>query len=230
MGPNFRGKLLSVISKKNVKEGNHCPRTSQQSGPGLLTRVSIDYYPLHPKYCPFLFSEWTSATLSLKKSAEEAWRQRQRWARVRGQAADDPAHQGSRRTGTRSGAATGFARVPARWQRRGRRRWVPERGQAAVEWTQPETRVLDWILSDSDEGPSSGKEERVGEGVAKWARGLPHVCEHKCLATMKRCLGSSEEGVEDLISDSGNDYDDGEASLILWISLPFYLFYRWSLR
>jgi hypothetical protein len=35
----------------------------------------------------------------------------------------------------------------------------------------PETRVLDWILSDSDQGPSSGKEEHVGEGVAKWARG-----------------------------------------------------------
>jgi hypothetical protein len=69
----------------------------------------------------------------------------------------------------------------------------------------PETRVLDWILSDSDEGPSSGKEECVGEGAAKWARDLPHVCEHKCLATMKRCQGSGEEGVEDLISDSVND-------------------------
>jgi hypothetical protein len=77
----------------------------------------------------------------------------------------------------------------------------------------PETRVLDWILSDSDEGPNSGKEERAGEGAAKWARGQPHVCEHKCLATTKRCRGSGEEGVEDLISDSGNDYDDGEASL-----------------
>jgi hypothetical protein len=76
----------------------------------------------------------------------------------------------------------------------------------------PETRVLDWILSGSDEGPSSGKEERAGEGAAKWVRGLPHVCEHKCLATTKRCQGSGEEGVEDLISDSGNDYDDGEAS------------------
>jgi hypothetical protein len=75
-----------------------------------------------------------------------------------------------------------------------------------------ETRVLDWILSDSDEGPSSGKEERAGEGAAKWATGLPHVCEHKCLATTKRCRGSDEEGVEDLISNSGNDYDDGEAS------------------
>jgi hypothetical protein len=76
----------------------------------------------------------------------------------------------------------------------------------------PETRVLDWILSDSDKGPSSGKEERAGEGAVKWVRGLPHVCEHKCLATTKRCRGSSEEGVEDLISDSGNDYDDGETS------------------
>jgi hypothetical protein len=76
----------------------------------------------------------------------------------------------------------------------------------------PETRVLHWILSDSDEGPSSGKEERADEGAAKWARGMPHVCEHKYLATTKRCRGSREEGVEDLISDSGNDYDDGEAS------------------
>jgi hypothetical protein len=76
----------------------------------------------------------------------------------------------------------------------------------------PETRVLDWILSDSDEGPSSGKEERVGEGAAKWASGLPHVCEHKCLETTKRRRGSGKEGVEDLISNSDNDYDDGEAS------------------
>jgi hypothetical protein len=38
----------------------------------------------------------------------------------------------------------------------------------------PETRVLDWILSNSDEGPSSSKEELAGEGVAKWASGLPH--------------------------------------------------------
>jgi hypothetical protein len=76
----------------------------------------------------------------------------------------------------------------------------------------PETRVLDWIHSNSDEGPSSSKEERAGEGVAKWVSGLPHVCKHKCLATTKRCRGSGEEGVQDLISDSGNDYDDGEAS------------------
>jgi hypothetical protein len=76
----------------------------------------------------------------------------------------------------------------------------------------PETRVLDWIPSDSDKGPSSGKEERAGEGAAKWARGLPHVCEHKCLATTKRCRGSGKEGVEDLISDFGNDHDDGEES------------------
>jgi hypothetical protein len=76
----------------------------------------------------------------------------------------------------------------------------------------PETRVLDWILSDSDEGPSSGKEECVGEGAAKWARCPPHVCEHKCLTTTKRCRGSGEEGVEVLISDSANDHDDGETS------------------
>jgi hypothetical protein len=75
----------------------------------------------------------------------------------------------------------------------------------------PEMRVLDWILSDFDVGTSSGKEERASEGVAKWARGLPHVCEHKCLAMMKRGRGSGE-GVEDLISNSSDDHDDGEAS------------------
>jgi hypothetical protein len=74
-----------------------------------------------------------------------------------------------------------------------------------------EMRALDWILLDSDEGPSSGKEEHAGEGAAKWARGLPHVCEHKCLATTKRRRGSGKS-VEDLISYYGNDYDDGEAS------------------
>jgi hypothetical protein len=41
---------------------------------------------------------------------------------------------------------------------------------------------------------------------------LPHICEHKCLETKKRCQGSSKKGVEDLISDSSDDYDDGEAS------------------
>jgi hypothetical protein len=56
------------FQKKGVKEGNHCPRTSQQSDPGLLTRIGIDYYPLHPKYCPFHLSKWISATLSLKKA------------------------------------------------------------------------------------------------------------------------------------------------------------------
>jgi hypothetical protein len=88
----------------------------------------------------------------------------------------------------------------------------------------PETRVLNWILSDSDEGPSSGKEERAGKRVAKWARGLPHIYEHKCLATTKRCRGSSEEGVDNLIFDSGNDHDDGEASFSESHCL-FYLFY-----
>jgi hypothetical protein len=75
----------------------------------------------------------------------------------------------------------------------------------------PETRVLNWILSDFNKGPSSGKEERAGEAAAKWASGLPHICEHKCPATTKRCRGSGE-GVKDLIFDSGNDYDNSEAS------------------
>jgi hypothetical protein len=72
-------------------------------------------------------------------------------------------------------------------------------------------RVLDWILSGSCEGPSSSKEERAGKRTAKWVRRLPLVCEHKCLETKKTGQESSE-GVEDHISDSGNDHNDGEAS------------------
>jgi hypothetical protein len=55
----------------------------------------------------------------------------------------------------------------------------------------PKTRVLDWILSGSDKGPSSDKEEQAGEGAAKWARRLPHVCEHKCEGSRewRRCRG-----------------------------------------
>jgi hypothetical protein len=48
----------------------------------------------------------------------------------------------------------------------------------------------------------------VGEGPASRLRAL------------KTCRGSGEEGVEDLISDSGNDYDDYEASF----SKSHYLF------
>jgi hypothetical protein len=46
----------------------------------------------------------------------------------------------------------------------------------------------------------------------KWASDLPHVCEHKCVATTKRGRGSGEKGVEDVIFDSGNDHDHDEAS------------------
>jgi hypothetical protein len=57
----------------------------------------------------------------------------------------------------------------------------------------PETRVLDWILSDFDEGPSSGKEKHAGEGAAKWVRGLPHVWEHKCLAIIRGVEGAAKK-------------------------------------
>jgi hypothetical protein len=181
----------------------------------LLTRVGIDYYPLHPKYCPFLLSEWISTTHSLKKVQ-----------RRRGDRDDDERRRGAKQRTTRA---------PGIEENRNTKRcrnWICARAnEMAVkrETTMSagegpsggavnpmlETRVLDWILSDSDEGPNSSKEERAGEGAAKWLRGLPHICEHKCLATTKRCRGGGEEGVEDLISDSINEYDDGEASLIL---------------
>jgi hypothetical protein len=55
----------------------------------------------------------------------------------------------------------------------------------------PETRVLNWILSDSDEGPSSGKEERANEGAAKWVRILSYgpPCAHYLGGYQDRLLG-----------------------------------------
>jgi hypothetical protein len=167
----------------------------------------------------------------LEKSAEEAWeqawRQRRRWAPARGQASDDPAHPGSRGTRTRSGATIGSARVLARWQRRGRQRWAPERGQAAVDWTQCRRPRLDplrfgrggkqrqggacrWGGSEIGEGPTSrlraqvsGNYEEVSRERRKRCRG-PHLW---LWQRPRRRWGK-----------------------FLWISLPFYLFYRWSLR
>jgi hypothetical protein len=60
---------------KSVKEGNHCPRTSQQS---LLTRVGIDYYALHPKYLSLSSFQMDKRNTFLEKNVEEAWRQRRR--------------------------------------------------------------------------------------------------------------------------------------------------------
>jgi hypothetical protein len=74
----------------------------------------------------------------------------------------------------------------------------------------PGTRVLDWILSDSDEGPSSGKEERadggseVGEGPASRLRAQVSGNDEEGSRERRRC--------RDLVSDSGNDHDDGKAS------------------
>jgi hypothetical protein len=172
----------------------------------LLTRVDIDYYPLHPKYRPFLLSEWISAALSLKKNCRGGVETETTMSTGEGPSSRRPC----------------APRIEENRNTKWCRNWIRARAgemaakrettmsagvgpSGSVVNPMPETRVFDWILSGSDEGPSSGKEERAGEGAAKWVRGLPHVCEHKCLATTKKCQGSGEEGVEDLISDSGND-------------------------
>jgi hypothetical protein len=128
----------------------------------LLTRVGIDYYPLHPKYCPFLLSEWISAAVSLKQK-----------------------HRGGVETETTMSAGEGPSsrrplapRIEENWNAKQCRNWIHVcAGEMAVkrETTMsagegpsssevnpmPDAKVLDWILSDSDEGPSSGKEERA---------------------------------------------------------------------
>jgi hypothetical protein len=122
----------------------------------LLTRVGIDCYALHPKYCPFLLSKWISTSLSLKK-------------RRGGIEIETTMSVGE-------GLSSGRPRAPGIEENRNAKRcrnWIRARaGEMAPkrETTMstgegpssggvnpiPETRVLEWILSDSDEGPSNG--------------------------------------------------------------------------
>jgi hypothetical protein len=180
----------------------------------LLTRVGIDYYPLHPKYRPFLLSEWISAALSLKKRHRAGVETETTMSAGEGPSSGRPRALGIEENRNTKRCRNWIrARTGEMAAKRETTMSIGERRSGGGVNPMPETRVLDWILSDSNEGPSNGKEERANEGAAKWARGMPHICEHKCVATTKMCRGSGEEGVEDLISDAGNDYDDGEASL-----------------
>jgi hypothetical protein len=169
----------------------------------------------------------------LEKSTEEAWkevwRQRRRWASARGQAADDPAHPGSRRTGTRRCAVIGFARVLVRWQQRGRRHRALERGQAAVEWTQCRRR-----------GSSTGSSRIPTRGQAAARRSVQAKEQRSgwgaCLKFASTSVWQQWRGVEERRRRCRGPHlwlwqrPRWRRGKFLWISLPFYLFYRWSLR
>jgi hypothetical protein len=144
----------------------------------LLTRISIDCYPLHPKYCPFLLSEWISAAVSLKKVQRRRGDRddNERWRRAKQQTTRAPGIEENRN-----------AKQCRIWIRTCAGEMAAKRETTMSAGEGPsgggvnpmlEMRVLDWILSNSNEGPISGKGERAGEGAAKWARGLPHICEH----------------------------------------------------
>jgi hypothetical protein len=131
----------------------------------LLTHIGIDYYPLHPKYRPFLLSEWISAALSLKKKHRGGVETEMTMSAGEGQSSGRP-----RGPGIEENRNTKRCR---NWIRTCADEMVAKREMTLSAGKgpngggvnpMPETRVLDWILSDSDEGPSSGKEERAGEG------------------------------------------------------------------
>jgi hypothetical protein len=131
----------------------------------------MNIQPPRPILYPLLLSEWISASLSLKK------------------------HRGGVRVGVDTettmsageGPSSGRPRAPGIEENRNTKRchnWIRVRADkmaAKRETTMsagegpsgggvnpmPGTRVLNWILSYSDEGPSIGKEERAGEGAAK---------------------------------------------------------------
>jgi hypothetical protein len=156
------------------------------------------------------------------------WRQRRQWAPARGQAANDPTHVVSRRTGTRSSVATRFVHVLARWQRRERRRWEPERGQAVVEWTQCWRR-----------GSSTGSSRIPTRGQAVARRSLPVRGSEVGEGLASRLLAQVSSNYEEVSRERrrrcrGPDLwlwqrPRWQRGKFLWISLPFYLFYRWSL-
>jgi hypothetical protein len=130
-----------VSFQKSVKEGNHCTPTHQPTKRPEFANPRRHWLLPPPSQILPVSSFWMDKRSTfLEKSANEAWKQRRRWAAARGQVADNLTHPGLMRTGTRSDAATGSARVPARWQQRGTRRWAPDRGEAVVEWTQCQRR------------------------------------------------------------------------------------------
>jgi hypothetical protein len=56
--------------KCNFKKKHQQPSIKKVTitrAPANKASIGIDYYPLHPKYCSFLLSEWISTTLFLKK-------------------------------------------------------------------------------------------------------------------------------------------------------------------
>jgi hypothetical protein len=161
----------------------------------------------------------------LEKSAEEAWeeawRQRRRWAPARGQAADNPAHSGSRRTVTRSGAATGSACVPARWSEEGD--YDERRREAKWWWSEPNAGDEDPRLDPL--GFWRGAKRRQGGACRRGA----------CVTFASTSVWQLRRGVE---GAAKKVYRTSSLTLqrprrrrgkFLWISLPFYLFYRWSL-
>jgi hypothetical protein len=105
VGP-MRQHQQSSIKKVTIVD----PHTNQQSDAGLLTCVGIDYpfckmniQPPRPIPSPLLLSEWISASLSLKKcrgGVRVGMETDTEMSTGEGQAADDPTHPRSRRTGT----------------------------------------------------------------------------------------------------------------------------------
>jgi hypothetical protein len=84
---------------------------------------------------------------------------------VRGQATDDPAHPGIEKN-RNAKRCRNWIHVRA-GEMAAKREMTMSAGEGPSSGgvnPMPETRVLDWILSDSDEGPSSGKDERASEG------------------------------------------------------------------
>jgi hypothetical protein len=163
---------------------------------------------------PLLLSEWISASLSLKKrrggvrvgvetettiSADEAPRS------GRPRAHEIEENQNAKRCHNWIRARAGEMAA-----KRETTMSIGEEPSGGGVNPMPGTRVLDWILSDSDEGPSSGKEERAGGGS--------EVGEGPASRLRAQVFGNDEEGsrerrrCRDLVSDSGNDHDDSKAS------------------
>jgi hypothetical protein len=166
MGPNFWGKQLSVISKKSVKEGNHCAPVHQPTKrPGFAN--SRRHWLLPP---PSQILPLSSFRIDKRSTFLEKKR--------RGGVETETTMS------TGEGPSSGRPRAPEIEENRNAKRcrnWIRARaGEMAAKREMPmsagqgpsgggvnpmpETRVLDWILSDSNEGQAAARRSMPARG------------------------------------------------------------------
>jgi hypothetical protein len=212
-------------------------RTSQQSDASLLTRVGIDYpfckmniQPPRHILSPLLLSEFGVRGLSLKKV-------QRRCGSRRGDGDDDERRRGAKQRTTPYTRDRGEPKSeavpqldPHAWRRDGGKKGDDDECRIGARqwWSEPNA---------EDEGPWldplgfwwGAKQQQAG--ACQWGG---EVGEGSASRLQAHVSGNNEEGSRERRRWRGDHLwlwqrPQRRRGKFLWISLPFYLFYRWSL-